>query len=109
MKSILLAFIMFSAFHSGVANNTPEQKKHYRIVYFYSYGLHAYWDDDKKCQSKCQKDFGFGYKVKAGCVVRPLQLARLKAHNTRIENKMIRRFGADWKDQYEKALKKCNS
>jgi hypothetical protein len=77
-------------------------------VYFYTYGLPAYSDDPATCRYTEAAKMGFGYKMKAGCVLGPLKVARLDAHNNRIERKLIRRSGSDWHEQYEEAMNKCN-
>ncbi len=107
MKNIFLTILFIGSVHSFAFSQDLKQKKHYRTLYFYSFGLRTYWEDNNQCMSKCQKEFGFGYKVKDASTS-PLKLVRIQAHNKRMEKKMVERFGADWKAQYEKALKKCN-
>lgn len=106
MKNITLVFLFFCSFHSIAFSNDKKPKKHYRTIYFYSVGIQPFWGGGEKCVSKCQKEFGFGYKVKK-VTLSPLKILHIKNHNKRVEKKMVRRFGADWKKQYENAVKKC--
>ena len=107
MKNIFLTLLFFCTAHSFAFSQGVKSKKHYRTLYFYSVGLQPFWGGGEKCISKNQKEFGFGYKVKKA-TLKPLKLLHIKRHNQRVEKKMVRRFGADWKDQYQKAVRKCN-
>jgi len=80
------------------------------MLYFYTYGLQAYdHTASNECEAELYKKYGFNYKEKAGCVVRPTQDFRWSAHNNRVERKMVRRFGTDWEKQYEKEVDGCRA
>lgn len=83
---------------------TPSAK--YKTLYFYTYGLQAYGPDNQ-CITDLKKKFGFDKITKAGCIVRPGQLRRWQRHNERIEKKMEKRHGADWREKYKAELAKC--
>jgi hypothetical protein len=100
---ILLLFCFFAKLHAA---DTLQFKRHPKI-YFFTAGLQAYGPEQMGCRNRQAAKMSFGYKRKAGCVVGPLKYARIRSHNKRVEEKMVKRYGADWRKKYQELLKDC--
>lgn len=90
MKALnyILFFSLILSFQNSFASNDSLQvQKKYKRIYFYSAGLQAFGPEMRECQNKQAEKMGFGYKIKGGCIIRPLKYARLQAHNYRVEKK----------------------
>jgi hypothetical protein len=109
MKALITFFLCFISFGSFASNDSLQVQKKYKRVYFYSAGLQAFGPEMRECQNKQAEKMGFGYKRKGGCIIRPLKYARLHAHNYRVEKKLVKRFGDNWHDQYNKLLADCKN
>ena len=109
LRIILLFTLLPVMLPARTENDTATAGRKYRMLRIYTYGLPAYGDMDETspCIAEAQKFYGFRYVRKAGCVVRLMQVWRWDLHNNRVERKMTRRFGADWRDRYYEKLNEC--
>ena len=107
MKFSSLIIIFLFAASSVKASDSLVIKKYAKRIWFFTAGLQAYTDEAMDCHNKQAAKMSFGYKRKAGCVVGPVKYVRIKNHNRRVEKKMLKRYGTDWKNMYESLLKNC--
>ncbi|MGZ4048983.1 MAG: FEKKY domain-containing protein [Bacteroidia bacterium] len=84
-------------------------QRRYKKIYFYTAGLQAYDESKGSCRDIQAAKMSFGYRRKAGCVVGPIKYARIHAHNNKVEKKLKKRFGDNWREQYEKLLVDCKN
>ncbi len=111
IKNCILFLLLLTCgkIHAGNVDSVTINKT-YKTLHFYMYGTPAYdWEEGggDACHAGIQKKFGFDYQTKAGCTLRHLQLVRYERHNDRVENKLVKRFGDNWREQYNKELEQC--
>lgn len=110
---ILLSFFTFSLYGKTAALSTlpndSNKTKPSKTIVFYSWGMpdFGYPIRYEKCEDSLQHKYGFYYRRKAGCLVSTRQRLNWNRHNNTCERRMRRRFGANWRQQYEKELNDC--
>ena len=108
MKNILLLLLFFLVTKSYAGDSLKIQRR-YKKIYFFTAGLRAYDESKGSCRDLQAAKMSFGYRRKAGCVVGPIKYARIHIHNSKVERKLKKRFGDNWREQYDKLLVDCKS
>ena len=108
MRRILFLLLFFIASKSYATDSLATQK-HFHKIYFYSVGLESFSPEMTVCGNEQAAKMGFGFKIKGGCVVGRLKFKRVQSHNYRVEKKLVKRFGEDWRKQYDKLLLHCKA
>ncbi len=90
---IIIIIILFSTYA------LPAQSKRLYKVYAFGRGQHK----PDSCEMKISTKYGMRV-VNAGCIV----TLRKDWHNQRMERKLNRRNGEDWKERYRNEIKQCN-
>lgn len=110
MKGLFLAIICL--FSSTLFAQNTNFKKH-KTLYFYEWGLSLPFDEiDFKimqCKNTLNNKYGFDSVNKGGCRVPRFKRFLWEIHNNRIERKLKRRHGDNWRENYSKELSDCLS
>ena len=107
MKSIVFLIALVAGLNSFASDSLKTQSK-YRKLYFFTYGLSAYSERNQiNGEDDVANKMGFGYRRKAGCIVGTIKNAHITLHKKRVDKKLKKRFGNNWREQYETAIKKC--
>lgn len=110
MKGLFLAMICL--FSSTLFAQNANIKK-YKTLHFYEWGLSLPFDEmDFKflnCKNTLNNKYCFDSVNKGGCRIPRLKRYFWTRHNNRIERKLKRRHGENWRENYSKELSDCLS
>lgn len=112
---ILFSFFIYGTYGKtkalSINPNDSNKTKHYKLIEFYTWGMpdFGYPSRYEKCEDSLQHQYGFYYWRKAGCVVSGNDVRKWKRHNKRCDKQMSKRFGPNWREQYEKELNECSN
>lgn len=79
-----------------------------QIYHFYIFGLLGFDENyDQGCKNELNQKYGFDYQLVAGCSVETKEVKKWNRHNRRVERKLRKRNGKNWRANYNNELKNC--
>uniref|UniRef100_UPI00404A2628 FEKKY domain-containing protein n=1 Tax=Flavobacterium sp. TaxID=239 RepID=UPI00404A2628 len=108
-KSFKVIFLLiFLGLKSSLIYSQNTDENNPEILHFYTYGLPDFEEEyNHICKNKLNEKYGFDYQMIAGCVVKMKDVKKWNRHNKKIEKKLKKRNGKNWRQAYEIELKKC--
>ena len=103
---LLVISIQYSLFAQSASLKIDSKKDTLLYIYIYGKFNPNHYDP---CTETTRIKYGYDFKAKAGCVVKIGDARRWKRHNKRVEKKLIKRNGIDWKIRYEDDVKECEN
>lgn len=72
----------------------------------YQWGVLVF-DPDIMCKLEIMDKYGFCYKRVADCEVSTKELAKWERHNRKIDRKLKRKNGKEWKERFWEEIENC--
>jgi hypothetical protein len=96
---IISAFLLVGSYGFG-------QESKLKTIYYKQWGKMRF-NKNVNCENSLQTKYGFSYKVVAGCIVKSSRVKRWNNYNYRMEQKMNKRHGEEWRKKYITELDVC--